>query len=318
MYYVGIDLGGTNIAAGLVNEEGKIIFQESIPTHAERHYTEIIKDMADLALSVIKGAGVSIDEVEKIGIGSPGTPDCKNGILVFSGNLNFRNVPMKAEMQKYINLPVNLDNDANCAALAEWAAGSAKGTEHSVTITLGTGIGGGIIINGESYSGFNYAGAEIGHMVMNCDGEQCTCGRKGCWETYASATALIRQTTKAAKETPDSLINKLIEGDLSKINAKTAFDAAKQGDVVADRVVKQYIKYIAEGLINVINIFMPEVVVIGGGVCKEGEYLLKPLRELVYAGVFSREEIPQTQIKTALMGNDAGIVGAAMLKAKMR
>lgn len=313
MYYVGIDLGGTNIAAGLVNKAGEIIYKESVPTNAQRPYTEIIKDMADLTLKVIKEAGVNIDEVEKIGIGSPGTPNCKEGILVFSGNLNFRNVPIKAELQKYIDLPVYLDNDANCAALAEGVAGSAKGTKHSVTITLGTGIGGGVIIDGKIYSGFNFAGAEIGHMVMNCDGVQCTCGRKGCWETYASATALIRQTTKAAQENPDSIINKLIEGDFTKINAKTAFDAAKQGDEIGNRVVQQYIKYIAEGLINVINIFMPEVVVIGGGVCKEGEYLLKPLRELVYAGVFSREEIPQTQIKTALMGNDAGIIGAAML-----
>ncbi|NLL06589.1 MAG: ROK family protein [Clostridiaceae bacterium] len=313
MYYVGIDLGGTNIAAGLVNKAGEIIYKDSTPTNAQRPYTEIIKDMADLTLKVIKEAGVNIDEVEKIGIGSPGTPDCKEGILIFSGNLNFRNVPIKAEMQKYIDLPVYLDNDANCAALAEEVAGSAKGTKHSVTITLGTGIGGGIIIDGKIYSGFNFAGAEIGHMVMVCDGIQCTCGRKGCWESYASATALIRQTTKAAQENPDSIINKLIEGDFSKINAKTAFDAAKQGDETGNRVVQQYIKYIAEGLINVINIFMPEVVVIGGGVCKEGDYLLKPLKELVYAGVFSREEIPQTQIKTALLGNDAGIIGAAML-----
>ena len=313
MYYIGIDLGGTNIAVGLVNKAGEIIYKESVPTNAQRPYTEIIKDMADLTIKVIKEAGVNIDDVKRIGIGSPGTPNCEEGILVFSGNLNFRNVPIKAEMQKYINLPVYLDNDANCAALAEGVAGSAKGTKHSVTITLGTGIGGGIIIDGKIYSGFNFAGAEIGHMVMICDGEQCTCGRKGCWETYASATALIRQTAKAAQENPDSIINKLIEGDFTKINAKTAFDAAKQGDETGNRVVQQYIKYIAEGLINVINIFMPEVVVIGGGVCKEGEYLLKPLRELVYAGVFSREEIPQTQIKTALMGNDAGIVGAAML-----
>lgn len=313
MYYVGIDLGGTNIAAGLVDGEGKIVYKESVPTRSERHYSEIVKDMADLTLRVIKGAGVSLSDVKNIGIGSPGTPNCDEGILVFSGNLNFRNVPLRAEMQKYIDLPVLLDNDANCAALAEGVAGSAKGAKHSVTITLGTGIGGGVIIDGKIYSGFNFAGSELGHSVIVCDGEPCTCGRKGCWEAYASATALIRQTKKAAQENPQSLINKLVDGDLSRIDAKTAFDAAKQGDEVGDKVVKQYIKYIAEGLINVINTFMPEVVVIGGGICKEGEYLLKPLREMVSAGVFSREEIPQTQIRTALMGNDAGVIGAAML-----
>lgn len=313
MYYVGIDLGGTNIAVGLVDEDGKIIHKDSVPTFRERPYQEIIKDMAMLALKVINDSGVSIDQVKNIGVGSPGTPNCKDGILVYNCNLNFRNVPIRAEIQKYINLPVYLDNDANCAALAESVAGAAKGAKHSVTITLGTGIGGGVVIDGKTYSGFNYAGAELGHTVMVVDGEQCTCGRKGCWEAYASATALIRQTKAAAQENPESLINKLVNGDLSRIDAKTAFDAAKQDDETGEKVVKQYIKYIAEGLIDMINIFMPEVLVIGGGVCKEGEYLLKPLRELIKQGVYSKEEIPQTELRTAQMGNDAGIVGAAML-----
>ncbi|HOQ37627.1 MAG TPA: ROK family protein [Acetivibrio sp.] len=313
MYSVGIDLGGTNIAVGLVNEEGKIIHKDSVPTLRERPYQMIIKDMAMLAKKVIEDAGVSIDQVSGIGVGSPGTPNCKDGILVYNNNLNFRNVPIRTEIQKYINLPVYLDNDANCAALAESVAGAAKGSDISVTITLGTGIGGGVVIDGKIYSGFNFAGGELGHTVIMVDGEQCTCGRKGCWEAYASATALIRQTKKAAQENPDSLINKLVDGDLSKIDAKTAFDAAKQGDKTGELVVGQYIKYISEGLINMINIFMPEVLVIGGGVCKEGEYLLKPLRELIKQGVYSKEDIPQTQLKTAQMGNDAGIVGAAML-----
>ena len=313
MYFVGIDLGGTNIAVGLVDEQGKIIHKDSIPTHRERPYAEILKDMAMLTLKVIKDAGVNLDEVAHIGVGSPGTPDCDNGILVYNNNLNFHNVPIRTEIQKYIDKPVYIDNDANCAALAESVAGAAKGVNHSVTITLGTGIGGGIVINGKTYSGFNFAGAEIGHTVIMCDGEQCTCGRKGCWEAYASATALIRQTKKAAQENPESLINKLIGGDLSKVDAKTAFDAAKQGDQIGESVVRQYIKYIAEGLINVLNTLMPEVLVIGGGVCKEGEYLLKPLRELIKEGVYSGDSIPQSTLKTAQMGNDAGIVGAAML-----
>ena len=173
-------------------------------------------------------------------------------------------------MQKYLDLPVYVDNDANCAALAESAAGAAKGTKTSVTITLGTGIGSGIIIDGKVYSGFNFAGGEIGHTVIVVDGEQCTCGRKGCWEAYASATALIRQTKRAAVENPESAINKLVDGDLDKIDAKTAFDAAKLGDETGEAVVKQYIKYIAEGVINVINIFMPEVLVIGGELVKKG------------------------------------------------
>jgi len=313
MYYIGIDLGGTNIAVGLVNEEGKILHKDSVPTLRERPYQEIIKDMAMLTLKVIKDADVSIDQVKSIGVGSPGTPNCKDGILIYNNNLNFRNVPIRSEIQKYIDLPVYLDNDANCAALAESVAGAAKGANTSVTITLGTGIGGGVVIDGKIYSGFNYAGGELGHTVLMMDGEPCTCGRKGCWEAYASATALIRQARKAAEANPDSLINKLVGGDLSKIDAKIPFDAAKQEDKTGEMVVQQYIRYIAEGLINMINIFMPEVLVIGGGVCKEGEYLLKPLRELIKQGVYSKEDIPQTELRTAQMGNDAGIIGAAML-----
>ncbi len=310
--YIGIDLGGTKIAAGLVNENGEIIIRDSVPTYRERGYQEIIKDMAMLTQKIIKDSGKELNEIKGIGIGSPGTPDHKEGILVYANNLNFYNVPIRAEMQKYINLPIYLENDANCAALAESVAGSAKGVEHSITITLGTGIGGGVVINHKIYSGFNYAASELGHMVIVYDGELCTCGRKGCWESYASATGLIRQTKEAAVKNSQSLINKLINGDLSKINAKTAFDAAKQNDETGKQVVEQYIKYLAAGLINVINIFEPEILVIGGGVCNEGEYLLKPLRRLVKEGIYCKG-IPETEIKVAQMGNEAGIVGAAML-----
>lgn len=313
MYYIGIDLGGTNIAVGLVDEEGKIIHKDSVPTLNEREYPEIIKDMAMLSLKVIEDSGVSLKDVKSIGIGSPGTPNTEEGILVYANNLKFRNVPMRAEMQKYIDLPVYLDNDANVAALAESVAGACKGAKHSVTITLGTGVGTGVVIDGKVYSGFNNAAAEMGHMVIVVDGEQCTCGRKGCWEAYASATALIRQTKKAAVANPDSLINKLVEGDLSRINAKVPFDAARQGDRVGLQIVEEYMKYLAEGLANVINIFQPEIIAIGGGISKEGEYLLAPLRKLVSERIYTLEGVPQTRIVAAQLGNDAGIVGAAML-----
>jgi len=313
MYYIGIDLGGTYIKAGLVDDYGKIVLKNSIPTGKERPYQEIVKDMAMLVKNVIKDAQIDEKDVKSIGIGSPGTPNDKEGILVYANNLtNFVNVPLRAEIQKYIDLPVILDNDANCAALAESISGAAKDAKNSVTITLGTGVGSGVVIDGKLYSGFNYSAPEMGHMVIRIDGEQCTCGRKGCWEAYASATALIEQTKRAAMENKDSLINSLVDGDLSKIDAKTAFDAAKQGDETGRKVVEQYIKYLAEGLTNVINIFAPEVVAIGGGVSKEGEYLLKPLRELVYRDVYFKGE-PQTQIRVAQLGNDAGIIGAAML-----
>ena len=312
MYFIGIDLGGTKIAGGLVDENGRIVAKMSIPTRRERKDTEIVEDMAALAADIIKNSGISVADVKSVGIGAPGTPDNDAGTIVYANNLNFFNTPIRSVMQKYIDLPVLIENDANCAALAESVAGAAKGLKHSVTITLGTGVGTGVVINGKVYSGFNYSAAEMGHMVIISGGEECTCGRKGCWEAYASATALISQTKAAAAENPGSLINSLVNGDLSAVDARTAFDAAKQGDAVGKRVVAQYVKYIAEGLVNVINIFAPEMVIIGGGVSGEGEYLLKPLREMVYRDVYFKGE-PKTLIMPAQMGNEAGIVGAAML-----
>jgi glucokinase len=313
MFYAGIDLGGTNIAAGLTDENGTLVIKGSVPTGKERPYKDIIKDMAGLVLKLIDDANVKKDDVKSIGIGSPGTPDNARGILVYANNLpDFVNVPLREEMQKHINLPVILDNDANCAALAESVAGAARGFENSITVTLGTGVGSGVVIGGKVYSGFNYSAAETGHMVICSGGAQCTCGRKGCWEVYASATGLIEQTRETAKNNPGSLINTIVEGDLSKIDAKTAFDASRKGDPTGRAVVEKYIEYLAEGIVNLINIFAPEVVVIGGGISKEGEYLLAPLRKIVKANVYFKGK-PQTQIKVAEMGNDAGIIGAAML-----
>lgn len=312
MYYIGVDFGGTKIAVGLVNENGDIICKESIPTLRERPYQEIFKDMAVLTLKVIERQGADKRDIKSIGIGCPGATDNKEGTLVYATNLYLYNVPMRDEIHKYIDLPVILDNDANCAALAESVAGAAKGVKNSVTITLGTGVGSGVVIDGKIYSGFNYVASEMGHMVIIAGGEECACGRRGCWETYASATALINQTKKAMLKNPDSLIYKLIDGDLTKIDAKVAFDAAKQGDRTGKSVVAEYIGYIAEGLVNVVNIFQPEVLVIGGGVCKEGDYLLTPLRKYVKEYSYCKG-VAKTDIRIAQMGNDAGIVGAAML-----
>jgi len=313
MYYIGVDLGGTNIAVGLVDNDGKIVHKDSVPTLREREYTEILKDTAMLILKVIEEADVDFKRVRSIGVGCPGTPNKKDGILIYANNLKFNNAPLRMELQKYIDIPVYIDNDANVAALAESVAGGAKGAADSVTITLGTGVGSGVVINGKVYSGFNDAAAELGHTVITMDGEDCTCGRKGCWESYASATALIRQTKAAAIANPSSKLNSILGGNLDKIEAKTAFDAAQMGDEVALKVIDQYISYLSEGLANIINIFQPEILCIGGGICKQGEYLLKPLREKVSSKVYSSNLIPQCQIKVAQMGNDAGIVGAAML-----
>ena len=313
MYYLGIDLGGTNIAAGLVDINGKILHKGSIPTEKDRKHQEILRDMAMLARRITEDAGVSLKTIECIGVGSPGTPDLENGILIYNNNLGFRNVPIRAELQKYLPLPVYLDNDANCAALAEGLIGAAEGVEHSVTITLGTGIGSGVIINHKIYSGFNNAGVELGHMVTVAGGNLCTCGRKGCWEAYASATALIKQAQAAALENQDSLLLQLVNGDIKKITAKTSFDAAKQGDQVAKGVVQQYLRYLADGFCNIINIFQPEVLVIGGGISKQGDYLITSLQKIIEQEIYSREEIPATKLRLASLDNDAGIVGAALL-----
>lgn len=314
MYYIGIDLGGTNIAAGIVSDDLKMIAKGSVPTGKERHYTEIIRDMAELSKKLIIDAGLTTDDIEYIGIGSPGICDRENGVLLYANNIKFNDVPMAKEMQKYISLPIFLENDANCAALGESVAGAAKDVSDSITITLGTGIGGGIVINKRIFSGFNGMAGEIGHALLVFDGELCTCGRKGCWEAYASATALIKQTRIAAEENPESEINKLVNGNLDLIDAKTAFDAMRLGDETGIRVVDKYIRYLAEGIANMMVILQPEKIVIGGGISKEGETLLKPLRKVVKENLYyKKDNIPQAQIVKAELGNDAGIIGAAML-----
>ena len=311
-YYVGIDLGGTNIKAGIVTEEGKLLNKDSIKTHAERPMEEIIKDMGELALKVIGDAGLKVSDVNAIGIGSPGTPDNKAGVLVYSNNLPFNMAPMRRLIREVVDLPVYIDNDANCAAMAEAVAGAAKGTLDSVTITLGTGVGAGVIANGRIYSGFNQAGSEFGHTVLVSGGQQCSCGRKGCFEAYSSASALIRMTKEAADANPDSILNELIEQN-GKVSGKTAFEAMRKGDKAGAAVVDMYTDYLADGLANAINTFMPEVLVIGGGVCNEGDPLLVPLREKTMSRPYFGPGVKKTEIRIAEMGNDAGIVGAAMM-----
>lgn len=310
MYYLGVDLGGMSIKAGIVDEKGNIPASKKIPTGRDRHYSEILKDMAGLCKSLMEDAHLSESDIHSIGIGSPGIPDKRNGILIRSNNLNFTNVPIREELSRYFDLDIYLENDANAAALAESVAGASYDVDHSVLITLGTGIGGGIIIDNRIYSGFNDAGSELGHMCIVHDGIQCSCGRKGCFEKYASASALIEQTEKAAMENPGSMIN-----DFGHIDARTAFEAQKQGDETADAVVREYISYLADGCMNIVNMLFPEVIVIGGGVGNEGENLFEPLRMEMRNRVYTLE-VPETKIKGAKMGNNAGIVGAAMLGRK--
>lgn len=312
-YFVGIDLGGTNIKAGVVTDKGELLNKVSIKTNADRAMEEIITDMGKLAKQAIEEAGITETDVSAIGIGSPGTPDNKAGTLVYATNLPFTNAPMRKIIREVIDLPVYIDNDANCAAMAESVSGAAADVADSVTITIGTGIGCGVIINNRIFSGFNQAGSEFGHTVMVAGGQPCSCGRKGCFEAYASASAMARQTEEAAKADPSSALNAMIEENGGHSNARIPFDAMKAGDATAAKVVDTYIEYLSEGLANVINTFMPEVLLIGGGVCNEGDSLMIPLREKTMSKPFFGPGVRKTEIRVAKMGNDAGIVGAAMM-----
>nr|WP_317412825.1 ROK family protein [uncultured Solibaculum sp.] len=311
MKNIGIDLGGTNIAIGIVNEDYTILKKGSVPTNSKRPWQEIIKDMATLAQKLMEETGTTLDEIKEIGVGSPGTPDVDTGVLLYTNNLGWDHVPVREELQKYINKPVYLDNDANSAALGEFLAGAARGLDSAVILTFGTGIGGGIILDDHIWSGFNYAGGEIGHTVIQTGGYPCTCGRNGCWESYASMTGVIRQGNDAADAHPESELAKL-RASGTKLNGRNIFEVAKAGDEVAQQVVDQFIFYIAEGVVNVINIFQPEAVVIGGAIANEGDYVLEPLRKYAKRDVFCKHvELPP--IIRAKLGNDAGIIGAAFL-----
>jgi len=308
--YLGIDLGGTNIAVGLVDDSPKVIADASCPTDAGRPYQEIVKDMADLCNKVMAEGGATLNDIKGIGIGSPGSIDSANGVVLYANNLGWDHVPLRAELGKYFpNIPIGVENDANAAAYGEYVV-NGNGSDSFVAITLGTGIGGGIVLDQKIYRGHNGSGGELGHTTLVFGGEPCTCGKPGCWEAYAAVTALIRQTKAAMEANPDSLMVKLAE-DAGKVSGRTAFDAAKQGDNAAQQVVDTYIRYVAEGIVNVINIFQPETLVIGGGISKEGDYLLKPIQEYVNTYTYGGVE-PRTKLMIATLFNDAGIIGAAL------
>ncbi len=313
MYNIGVDLGGTNIACAIVDEKGKILKKGSRPTLADRSPEVIIADMADLCKKVMKEQGVSVSDINSVGIGSPGIADSEKGVIVYNNNLGFRNTKVRDEFQKHLDLPVYLENDANAAAYGEYEFGAGSKYKDFVAITLGTGVGGGVIIDGKIMAGSYHGGAELGHIVIGLDGHQCSCGRKGCWEMYSSATALIRDAKQSALANENSPLYKAVGGDLSKMNAKIPFDLAKEGDVFSKAIIDKYIENLAIGLVNVINIFQPEIIVLGGGVANQKEALLKPLRERMVEEIYGGEEMLQTKIEVATLGNDAGIIGAAFL-----
>lgn len=311
MYFIGIDLGGTNISVGITDETGNILKKLSTPTKADRHHSEIIKDMAGVCQTLIDDLGISQNDVKSIGIGCPGKLDPENKKAIYVNNINFRDVSFKDEFAKYFDIPIFLQNDANCAALGEYIAGACKGYKNSLTITLGTGVGGGIIIDGKIYSGSFYLGGEIGHIVIEHKGRRCTCGRSGCFEAYASASALTKRSRELASENTNSKLFKAVDGDIEKIDPKLVFELSKSGDDFCKAIVDEYIEYLAEGLTDLINIFDPEIIAIGGGISAQDDYLIKPLTKLIERDVYGGKL--NAKIVKASLGNNAGIVGSAML-----
>ncbi len=315
MYYLGIDLGGTNIVAGVVDEDGKVLVKASCKTNAPRSEAEICDDMAAVALKALEGAHLTKDDISFIGIGAPGAVNGATGVIEFTNNFNFHNWPIVDMMKERLGTEIYVENDANAAAYGEFCVGAAKDANDAVIITLGTGVGGGIIIDGMIYSGSNYAGAELGHIVIQHGGRQCTCGRRGCWEAYSSASGIINMTKDALAYpgNSNSILAQMIGGDLTKITGKTAFDAMNYGCPVGRAIVSEYIDYLGCGIVNIINIFQPEILCIGGGVSAQGDVLLKPIQQIVEAERYTKHNKVQTQVTLCQLGNDAGIIGAAFL-----
>lgn len=313
-YYLGIDLGGTNIAVGVLDENYQFVAKHSVPTLRQREASEIVRDMADAAKTALGMADLKQEEIEWVGIGAPSTINPIKKNIIFANNLRWKDYDLISAFREHFDAPVFLANDADCAALGEALAGEAKAYDSSVLITLGTGIGGGVILNKKIYSGGNGFGCEPGHTTIKYDGELCSCGRRGCLEAYASVTALIRDTIRAMAGDPGSVMHALCEHDMRKVNGRTAFDAARQGDATARQVVDNYINYLAVGIANFSIFFRPQAFIIGGGISNEGDYLLEPLRRRVKElDLYSEKIVPQPAILKASLGNDAGIIGAAFI-----
>lgn len=312
MYNIGIDLGGTNIKVGLVDENYNIVSKATAKTNLPRPAAEICDSIVDTVWEALNAAKVTIGEVNSIGIGTPGVANRNSGIVLYSCNLGFNNTDLRTLIKAKLGKEVYVENDANAAAFGEVLNGAGKGYKDVVVVTLGTGVGGGIIIDGKIYTGFNFCGAELGHTVIQYGGRQCGCGRKGCFEAYSSATALINMTKEAMESNRDSKMWELA-GSIEGVDGKTAFDGMRAGDRAAIDVVNMYIEYLGCGLTNIVNTFQPEVLLIGGGICKEGDNLTVPLKEFIKRESYCIDPDRSTKLDICRLGNDAGIIGAAYL-----
>ncbi len=311
-YRIGIDLGGTGIKAGIIDENDQIAAYSTRPTEAERPFEQVVESIAAAALDAAEQMQISLADMPCVGIGTPGSVQRKSGRVLRAGNLNWYDVPLREELQKYMPVPVFVGNDADCAAAGEFIAGAAREYDNVLLFTLGTGVGGGIIIDRKIYSGSDGLGAELGHIPLMYKGEHCTCGIDGCFEAYASVTGLIRQTKAAIAKHPDSKMNDIAR-ERGLVNGRTAFDAEREGDEAAHAVVNQYISYVAAGIGGCVNIFRPEIILIGGGVSNEGSNLLDRLNEMLPEFVFGSAYNGVPKVIRATLGNGAGAIGAAYL-----
>lgn len=309
-YFIGIDLGGTFIKGGIVDESGDLIVLEKTPTGVEDGNLKICENISKLALSLIKSANLKTDDIVGIGMGAPGMIDSDKGIIICSENLYFENFHIADKLSELTGLHVKVANDANVATLGEVKFGAAKDKQNAIMLTLGTGVGGGMVCNGRLIEGNKGAGAELGHTVIAMGGELCSCGRRGCAEAYASATALIRETKKAMNANKDSKMWNI--GSTANVDGKTAFDFADT-DPCAKTVVENYIYALATTIVNFANIFRPEAIIIGGGVCAQGESLTVPLQKIVNQEIYAGKLGPEVPVVVATLGNSAGVLGAAAL-----
>lgn len=312
MIYVGVDVGGTNIKIGLVDIKGTIIADNSIKTDKSKDYKGILDDIVADVKVLCARSGVDYHDIAGIGMGVPGVVDSRTGTVSYSANLGWRDVPIVHGLEVASGIRAEAANDANCAAWGEYKFGSSRSMDNVILVTLGTGVGSGIIIEGRLFDGVASAGGEAGHMIIVKDGKKCNCGLRGCWERYASATALIEQTQEAMDKHPESLMHEIVKEN-GKISGRTAFIAAERGDEAGKQVVSDYIDYLATGLINLGNIFHPNAIIIGGGVSNEGPALIAPLEDKVNAGLLASEHNPKVRIIGASLGNKAGVIGAAAL-----
>ncbi len=312
MHYIGIDLGGTHIKAGVTDDQGHVIAKAETATLASRPYQDVARDMAMCSLKALEESGLTLNDIGGMGIGIPGLADNVTGNVIFCTNLGWYDIPLRSELQKYMNLPILIDNDATVAGFAESIAGVSRGLHSSVFLTLGTGVGGGIVIDGKPWTGAHGVASEIGHLTMEIDGIPCTCGKSGCLERYCSATALIHMAGEVCQNNPDCVLMHRAGGDIKNITGRMVVDLAKEGDEYALKIFHRYTKYLAIAINTIISFLDPEMIVLGGGISHAGQFLVDAINEKLPA-LLMFKTLPYSRVALASLGNDAGIIGAAML-----